>query len=104
MNKEEQPIGNSDSKETWQNEDIPWIPVESSNINMVRYNHKTKGLEIWFHNGSIYGYTPVTNEGYQDFINAESLGKYFNNHIRNNENITTVQLHNKIMDGKIKII
>lgn len=77
----------------------PWHPVESSNINMVRYDAKTKILEIWFHNGSIYSYTPITEEGYNDFINAESVGKYFNSHIRSNDNLTTEQLANKVIDG-----
>ena len=61
--------------------------VESSNILSVGHDPKENVLEVEFYNGSIYQYSPFTEEGYKLFINSESLGKFMHKHIRNNDSI-----------------
>jgi len=59
--------------------------VNSSNIEQIGYeeNHKITinstmpTLRIVFSNGSIYDYYNVPKEIYEDFLKAESIGKYF---------------------------
>jgi len=57
------------------------ITVQSSNIVSVGYDEKSGVLEIEFSNG-IYQYFDVPQEEYQGFINAPSLGKYFQMNIK----------------------
>lgn len=52
--------------------------VESSVINKILYNEKTKELYIEFKNKHIYKYDNVSIEIMKEFISAESKGKYFN--------------------------
>lgn len=59
----------------------------SSNIAEVGYDHEEMTLEIKFHNGSIYQYSPITLEGWRTFMRAPSLGKYFAQYIRSNSQI-----------------
>jgi hypothetical protein len=56
-------------------------PVSSSNIASVGYDENTEILEVEFLNGSIYEYKNVPLVIYQEFINAASLGSYFNREI-----------------------
>ena len=63
-------------------------PVDSSNITEVGYDEQSRTLEIAFKNQRVYRYTPVTLEGYNLFLNADSLGSYFYKNIRSNEAIT----------------
>ena len=71
---------------------IKWVEVKSSNIKQIRYSHETRILQIEFHHGGIYSYTPVTEEGYQELLKAESYGDYFAKHIRSNPHITAVRV------------
>ena len=57
-----------------------WISVESSMIARVRY---TTRLEVEFVNGGRYAYDGVSLELFEDMLKAESVGKYFNNHVKN---------------------
>lgn len=56
--------------------------VESSSLASIGYNKKTKTLEIEFNHGSIYAYYDVDEKTYEDLMNADSHGRYFNNSIR----------------------
>lgn len=56
--------------------------VESSVINKILYNEKTKELYIEFKNKHIYKYDNVPNEIMKEFISAESKGKYFNRNFK----------------------
>lgn len=55
---------------------------ESSMIQSSTYNTVTGELLVVFHGGSTYKYENVTNEDYTGFVNGESTGKSFNEHIR----------------------
>ena len=61
--------------------------VESSNIKAVGYSNLHNVLEVQFNSGSVYRYPNVSGEMYLDFINAGSLGKFFNSHIKGLENV-----------------
>lgn len=57
--------------------------VVSSQIQSVGYDIETETLYIQFKNGKIYSYKEVEAHVYQEMMNSESLGKYFNSTIRN---------------------
>lgn len=73
-------------------EQLELKPVESTNIKSVGYSEEIKTMVIEFHNGTKYQYEPVTLEGYNNLINAESISSFFYKNIRNNTNITTTKL------------
>lgn len=58
-------------------------PVESSNIKAIGFDKSRNVLRVAFNkNGTIWEYSPFTQGQYEDFLNAESKGKWFNEHIR----------------------
>jgi hypothetical protein len=67
---------------------IPTQPVNSSNIKAIGYDEGTRTLQIDFYNGSKYHYSPITLDGFTALKEAESLGKYFAEHIRTNKTVT----------------
>ena len=63
--------------------------VQSSNIKSVGYDEKTKTLEVEFiKKGKVFQYSPITREGYDLLMQAESIGEFFSKHIRNNPQVT----------------
>jgi hypothetical protein len=56
--------------------------VDSSVLRSVGYDQQGT-LEVEFHNGRVYHYFVVPNTIYQELMSAPSLGRYFNDHIRN---------------------
>lgn len=72
--------------------EVNMMPVESSNIDSIGHNPDTKTIFIKFRTGSTYAYSPFTEEGFVDFYNATSHGKYFYYHIRTNENLECNQV------------
>ena len=59
------------------------IPVESSNLSALGYNISTSTLEIEFNDGSVYQYSDVPLNVYEELMAAGSHGKYFHANIRN---------------------
>ncbi len=57
------------------------IHVQSSNIVSIGYDEKSEVLEIEFSNG-IYQYFDVPQDAYEDFINAPSVGNFFQKNIK----------------------
>lgn len=57
--------------------------VESSNLASVGYDEREEILEIEFQHGAVYQYFDVPKKVYEELMNAESHGKYFSAHIRN---------------------
>lgn len=53
------------------------IGVSSSNISSIGYNSINSILEIEFTSGDVYQYQHVPSDIYNDFLLAESHGKYF---------------------------
>ena len=65
--------------------------VASSNIKAVGYADGE--LRIEFSNGRTYAYTGTTAERHhQEILKAESAGRYFAQHVRNDPELTTVAL------------
>lgn len=58
--------------------------VMSSSLRSVGYEPLSKTLEIEFKNGDVYEYHEVPENIYNDLMEAQSHGKYFIQHIRNN--------------------
>jgi hypothetical protein len=57
-------------------------PVTSSNLKSVGYDRARRVLEIEFQNGRVYRYHDVPPEEYEELLKAPSLGRYFNDNIR----------------------
>lgn len=57
------------------------IPVESSMIQAVGYDAKTKILEVLFDSGKTYGYEDVPVEVYEGLMAASSKGQYMRSSI-----------------------
>ena len=57
--------------------------IKSSMITFAEYDEAERGLEITFTNGTVHIYFDVPSETYDNFINASSQGKYFNQNIKN---------------------
>lgn len=70
-----------------------WKTVVSSNINKVKHDQETNTLFIEFYNEAQYSYTPITKETYNNLLEAESVGKFFNKHIRNNDAIEEARVN-----------
>lgn len=62
--------------------DPKWERVESSVIDEIAYHPMARVLEIKFKNGRVYTYMSVPPETYQNLKNAESKGRFFNEHIK----------------------
>lgn len=60
------------------------IPVSSSNIASIGYDQKTQTLEVEFLKSGVYQYFDVPQAVYEEFISAESKGKYLANKIKGN--------------------
>jgi len=56
--------------------------VKSSLIKNVEHLSAMVALKVEFHNGKKYLYHPVSHREYEDFMKAESKGKYLNEHFR----------------------
>jgi hypothetical protein len=62
--------------------------VVSSHLAKVAYDKKTEELEITFRNGRVYLYYEVPKDTFDELINAESKGRYFNHNIRDDYQYT----------------
>lgn len=58
-------------------------PVSSSNIKSVGYDAQTRTLAIEFSNSRVYHYADVSPEAHQALIGADSIGRHFAAHVRN---------------------
>jgi hypothetical protein len=59
-----------------------FVPVDSSIIKEVQYNQGDRTLLIRFVKGSLYKYTGVTQDMYEEMMYGESIGKYFHRNIK----------------------
>lgn len=62
---------------------IEMIPVTSSNIEAVGYNILTETLYVQFKGGKVYSYEKVPQTVYLSLMSTDSVGKYFNQFIKN---------------------
>ncbi len=57
-------------------------PVESSVIRAVGYDAGSRTLQVEFSSGAVYQYFDVPPEEHAALLRAESLGRYFREHVR----------------------
>lgn len=65
--------------------------VDSSMLDSVGYDEKKKILEVEFNHGGIYEYYDVEKETFDDLINADSLGRYFINNIKDDYDYSQIR-------------
>lgn len=59
------------------------VAVESRLLAGMAYHQDQTILQLEFRDGAVYQYFKVPRQTYQDLLQAESKGAYFNRHIRN---------------------
>ena len=62
---------------------LGWRPLESKLLPAEAYEAPRRILYLRFHSGEVYRYFTFPAEQYREFLDAESQGKYFLSHIRN---------------------
>jgi len=62
---------------------LDWRPLKSKLLATAAYLAPRRLLYLRFHNGEVYRYFTFPAEQYQAFRDAESQGRYFLAHIRN---------------------
>lgn len=65
--------------------EIALTPVESNQVKAIGYDEATQTLAVTFTRGTgaIYHYPDVAKETFDAFMSAESIGKFFGQHIKN---------------------
>jgi hypothetical protein len=58
------------------------VAVQSRSLASMAYDHDQAILQIEFRGGTMYQYFHVPRQTYQDLLQADSKGTYFNRHIR----------------------
>ncbi len=58
------------------------VAVQSRLLASMAYNHHQSILQLEFRGGAVYQYFQVSHQTYQDLLQADSKGAYFNRHIR----------------------
>jgi hypothetical protein len=69
----------------------PIYPVKSSQLAYIGYEKEEKHLFITFKNGSVYRYEDVNESTFLGLKFAESVGKYFAEHIRDNYEFSKIK-------------
>ena len=58
------------------------LDFDSTAIRSLSYNIRTGAMAVSFTDGSVYPYPPVTMINFLRFINASSLGSFYNANVR----------------------
>jgi hypothetical protein len=61
---------------------MKWMPVESSAFQAAAYAERQALLYLLFRSGEMYRYYEVPQSQYQQFLAADSKGRYFGRNIR----------------------
>jgi hypothetical protein len=69
------------------------VDLDSDTLAWVRYSPEQLVMELGFHDGSTYAYFDVPTATYFELLRADSKGRYFNHHIRNNFRAQPVRLN-----------
>lgn len=59
------------------------VQLESTLLASARYHPRSRLLDVAFRSGELYRYFNVPANCYEELLNAESKGQYFNQFIRN---------------------
>ena len=62
---------------------VEWQPLESKLLAAAAYVASRRVLYLRFQSGDVYRYFLFPAEQYQDFLDADSQGRYFLSRIRN---------------------
>ncbi len=62
---------------------MSWLPLQSKMFTSVAYDAEKRILYLRFQSEDIYRYFEFSNNDYQQFLSAESKGRYFLSNIRN---------------------
>ena len=62
---------------------LDWLPLESRLLAAAAYIAPRRLLYLRFQTGELYRYFTFPADQYQEFLEAESQGRYFLSHIRN---------------------
>ena len=54
----------------------------SNAISKIGYDKTTKRMAVIFHHGREYEYEGVSEDTFKQFINAPSIGKFYNQHVK----------------------
>jgi len=65
-------------------------PVESSSIAAIGYSATERALWVQFVSGRTYRYADVPKDVHEEFLRADSKGRYFNSEIRDSYAFTEV--------------
>ena len=70
----------------WENgferDGVDWMAVESRAFNSAAYDAGKRQLYLRFHSGDVYRYFEFPPEQYEEFLAADSKGRYFAHKIR----------------------
>ena len=58
------------------------IPVDSASLSSINYYPAMQMLEVEFQSGSVYVYFNVPAAIYKGLMRADSMGRYFIQHVR----------------------
>lgn len=61
---------------------MEWRPLESKMFLSEAYHAEGHILHLRFRSGDVYRYFDFPEDEYREFLNAESHGRYFLDHIR----------------------
>ena len=74
---------NPPGDQPWATDEMPMMyPVQSSNVSEIGYNDKELDLYVKFNNGSIYMYSGVPENIWENFMSAESKGKFVHQYLK----------------------
>lgn len=59
-----------------------WEEVDSSNINRIAFDEETASILVEFKDGQQFAYDDCSPRLYEQFKNAESVGKFFYKNIK----------------------
>lgn len=62
---------------------MTWLPLASKMFTSVAYDAEKRILYLRFQSDDVYRYFEFLSHDYQQFLNAESKGRYFLSNIRN---------------------
>jgi hypothetical protein len=60
---------------------MKWVPVESSAFSAGAYADEEHSLYLEFRSGEVYRYFDIPAQLYQEFLAADSHGRYFRRNI-----------------------
>lgn len=70
---------------------MPAVHLNSTTLKAAAYQHHPEVLELEFCSGAVYHYLGVCASIYQQLLEAESKGRYYNQHIRNHFAFTNIR-------------